>query len=461
MPKDWSKNEEKWLRKNYKKFTNKELGNHFGVNLDSIRHKLRFLGLRKRKFWTKKDIKYLKENYNKKPYYELAKDLNVNGGSIQHKVSRLKLRIMHSWDKNKIIGEILRLNSEDFPLNYDYMYYHNNPLHRSACYYFGSWKSAITASGLNYDNIRLIAEAGKVAKANVYVSRKKMKRELVEEFVKVYTTDTNIVTFKKQNPLLSKRIVKMFSSFKKFSSYVNMDYCRFNYSSISVKERVNFLDKLVYAKYGKSLKDYLIFQYKNKKKSVNGICKEIDIGIPLREVVVRKIFKFYNIPIRSYSEASKLKVGKKNPFFGKKHSKESMKKMVRTRRERGSYNFSEELMRRMIINSRKSMHIRPTNPEKKFIELCKSHNLPYNYVGDGKFWIGNKNPDFIHKNSKKEVVEIFGDYWHSPLRNPRMRESTTYTATMKHYKRYGFNCLIIWEHELKEDLNRVLNKFIN
>jgi hypothetical protein len=71
------------------------------------------------------------------------------------------------------------------------------------------------------------------------------------------------------------------------------------------------------------------------------------------------------------------------------------------------------------------------------------------YVGDGKFWlkIGNRmrNPDFIIENSNK-ILEIFGDYWH---RNDSPDE------IIQEYESIGYNCLIIWEHEIIKDRNRV------
>lgn len=95
------------------------------------------------------------------------------------------------------------------------------------------------------------------------------------------------------------------------------------------------------------------------------------------------------------------------------------------------------------------MYIRPTTPEKRFMGLINKHNLPYKYVGDGKFWIDNKNPDFIHIN-KKEVIEIFGDYWHNPQLNKHCKYENTEEGRQKVFKAKGFKCIIIWEKELNK-----------
>jgi G:T-mismatch repair DNA endonuclease (very short patch repair protein) len=92
-------------------------------------------------------------------------------------------------------------------------------------------------------------------------------------------------------------------------------------------------------------------------------------------------------------------------------------------------------------------YIRPTKPEKKFMELINKYNLPYRYVGDGKFWIDNKNPDFIH-TTKKEVVEVFGDYWHNPTLNKHCKYENTEEGRHNVFKSKGYNCIIIWEKEL-------------
>jgi very-short-patch-repair endonuclease len=86
----------------------------------------------------------------------------------------------------------------------------------------------------------------------------------------------------------------------------------------------------------------------------------------------------------------------------------------------------------------KSRNVRPTSLEKRLMEICESHNLPYRYVGDGSLWIGGLNPDFIH-NEKNVVVEVLGRYWHS---NEEAQERA------HKFRNCGFECITIWEEEL-------------
>jgi intein/homing endonuclease len=55
---------------------------------------------------------------------------------------------------------------------------------------------------------------------------------------------------------------------------------------------------------------------------------------------------------------------------------------------------------------------KPTSLESNLIDLLNEH-IPnvYKYVGDGKFWIENANPDFINVNGYKKAIEIYSAYW--------------------------------------------------
>jgi len=91
---------------------------------------------------------------------------------------------------------------------------------------------------------------------------------------------------------------------------------------------------------------------------------------------------------------------------------------------------------------------RPTTTELK-MEMFLNHYFPnqYKYSGDGTEIIGGLIPDFIDTNGNCRVIEIFGDFWHSP----RMTGMTCEQEEQDKIDRYedlGFKCLIIWEREL-------------
>jgi len=81
----------------------------------------------------------------------------------------------------------------------------------------------------------------------------------------------------------------------------------------------------------------------------------------------------------------------------------------------------------------------PNKSEQILIDLFSQNNLPFKFVGNGEVWLGNRNPDFINTNGKKQVIEFLGTHWHPLFDEARKVE---------HYKKYGFDCLIIWEDEL-------------
>lgn len=104
--------------------------------------------------------------------------------------------------------------------------------------------------------------------------------------------------------------------------------------------------------------------------------------------------------------------------------------------------------------------VKPTKIERTFCELIKKYNLPYKYVGNGNFWIGRLNPDFIHTGEEKRVVEIFGDFWHNPSLNKRLNFNHTEDGRKQLFEKYGYKCIVIWEKEFRGSNweNGILNK---
>ena len=139
----------------------------------------------------------------------------------------------------------------------------------------------------------------------------------------------------------------------------------------------------------------------------------------------------------------KSKIGEKNAMYGvcgDKHPRYGMRA-------------SEEEREAARVRRRKQkIPSHHTKPELIFEEICKNNNLLFHFVGDSQLWIGKEkklNPDFCELNGKKIVVEIFGDYWHSPLQNPKIREGATLAFREKHYKKYGWKSVFVWENDLK------------
>lgn len=129
---------------------------------------------------------------------------------------------------------------------------------------------------------------------------------------------------------------------------------------------------------------------------------------------------------------SKNLCGEKSACYGKKHNEETKQKIRNARMHRSFPKYH-------------------TKPELIFEAICKKYNLPFHFVGDGSLWIGKKkplNPDFCELNGKKIVIEIFGDYWHSPLLNHKLKKERTLNYRKQYYKRYGWTSVFFWETDL-------------
>ncbi|MEK6883012.1 MAG: NUMOD3 domain-containing DNA-binding protein [Nanoarchaeota archaeon] len=115
--------------------------------------------------------------------------------------------------------------------------------------------------------------------------------------------------------------------------------------------------------------------------------------------------------------------------------------------------FKEKMIKKMMIGE----HKKPNKTELQFIELIQQNNFPFKYIGNWEFVLGGKCPDFININGQKQLIELFGNYWHT------VKARETPEERIQYFKKYGFDTLIIWESELKNE-NKLIEKirqFIN
>ena len=90
-----------------------------------------------------------------------------------------------------------------------------------------------------------------------------------------------------------------------------------------------------------------------------------------------------------------------------------------------------------------------TKPESIFKDISLRNNLPFRYVGNGEFHIGNLIPDFIHTNKRKKIcVEVLGAWWHNTLLNQKILYDRTYNGRNVLLKSYGWKMIGIWDHDL-------------
>jgi hypothetical protein len=99
-------------------------------------------------------------------------------------------------------------------------------------------------------------------------------------------------------------------------------------------------------------------------------------------------------------------------------------------------------------------NVKPNRLERIF-DILKP-DMFIKYVGDFKLWITlpngkSKNPDFIIEGTNK-VIEIHGDYWH---------DGEDERELIKLYKESGYECLVIWEGEMEDDIRDVMNRVMD
>lgn len=211
---------------------------------------------------------------------------------------------------------------------------------------------------------------------------------------------------------------------------------------------------------------------KNTNASVNKISKSNKGHIPWNKGLTKdtdeRVAKMrFNFLGRHHTEKTRkqmslLRSGQTHSWSNKgyHHTEQQKKKWSLTRKGSPGYwtgkSMPKQAKKKMSISHKRqwknpewvkkwrvSIKIKPTRPEKHLSKLLKEwFPSEYKYVGDFSFMIEGKNPDFMNINGQKKLIELFGDYWH---RNddPEKR--------IRFFGQYGFNTLVIWQHELKNE----------
>jgi G:T-mismatch repair DNA endonuclease (very short patch repair protein) len=91
---------------------------------------------------------------------------------------------------------------------------------------------------------------------------------------------------------------------------------------------------------------------------------------------------------------------------------------------------------------------KPNKLENRVVQVIEYFGLPFKYNGDfsQKVVIDCKIPDFVNLNGKNKVIEVFGDYWHGYNKGDGLLNEYN---IIQDYKKVGFDCLVLWEHDIK------------
>jgi very-short-patch-repair endonuclease len=135
----------------------------------------------------------------------------------------------------------------------------------------------------------------------------------------------------------------------------------------------------------------------------------------------------------------KSKIGKSIWFngriFNEKHRKNISKAL--TGKKQTKEHIKNSLKRRTM-----------SNLEIKFQKVIDKYNLPYKFVGNGKFFIERKNPDFINVNGEKKAVEV---YWKKHKDLFRGSSKQWMEERKKIFNKYGWQIIFIENEQINND----------
>lgn len=163
-----------------------------------------------------------------------------------------------------------------------------------------------------------------------------------------------------------------------------------------------------------------------------------------------------------------------HPWYGKHLSEEHKKAISKANKGRKRTKALSQRMAKVrqllwqdpkyVARVMASRSIKPTKPEIELGNILNTYFPQYKYNGDGSLGVtlAGMIPDFVNVNGKKEVIELFGDYYHSSkMIGDDWRRSEL--GRLMAYNSLGYRCLVIWEYELgqlsEEEIVAKIKKF--
>jgi len=157
------------------------------------------------------------------------------------------------------------------------------------------------------------------------------------------------------------------------------------------------------------------------------------------------------------SQVTRDRISSSNKGKGHLHTDEFKKSVGLASKERWNNPEYAKRVSAKVLEVNKT--IRPNNPENKLLDILKElHKSSLAYVGDGSFWVGGKNPDFIDVN-KKQIIEVLGCYWHGCPKHFPHKQKKNFISRIELFKRLGYSTLCIWECELNDSM-KVIQKIL-
>ena len=127
-------------------------------------------------------------------------------------------------------------------------------------------------------------------------------------------------------------------------------------------------------------------------------------------------------------------------------------------------NFCNSKCQTAVVN-RELLRLKSSNKSELVLDALLQANFPGEYRFNGDYsqgvTLGGLIPDWINVDGKKQVIELFGEYWHDGKRK-RVRWKSTEFGRRAVFSQLGFECLIVWGNELKspDELVKKIRSFI-
>lgn len=136
-----------------------------------------------------------------------VREAGLDYDKVRKKAKAVRKEKVKKWSTENIIGEIRSVAETEDDLSYAYMKEKYSSLVAAACNYFGSWKTALEKSGVNYSEV---LKKGRKNRSNL---KKEWRQNLLlERLDALGTIDENIISEKE--PRFYKMLIQHFSSWR-------------------------------------------------------------------------------------------------------------------------------------------------------------------------------------------------------------------------------------------------------
>lgn len=112
-------------------------------------------------------------------------------------------------------------------------------------------------------------------------------------------------------------------------------------------------------------------------------------------------------------------------------------------------------------------HLLGTQKSSKVELSLKPYVEPLGYIHtlDKKYYIGKSTdrvriPDYVNSKERK-IIEVFGTYWHRDRILPEGQKHKTPQEVINWYKKYGWDCVVVWENEVPEVIEQLILEAAN